>query len=566
MINSIKEILSFLHAKITKYNNVFVVGAVVYFLFVITGIIVLYSGKAEMIMEAQDYGNIATAIIDGITKQTSIENIQNQQWEGSEILLAPFITLFFLIFGENYYVLQKTGVFLSGFWALIWFLVACELFGKKQIWKLAIIFLIATPLIHTHHESVINILGSHWGASILFGLSFLFLLKSRYLKNHRRKIFFLIFSGVMYSLSVFYGNINLLLFPIILILFFKPQLRLSSFKFWILGFLILFSFYYSYMDKGFIIRVIEWSSSNIDISSFLSSFVNFLIYFGAIPGTEFPSPNFVTENPYSILSGFYFLFLSILSLYYFVTNFYKKGKIIKLKNISAEFFALFFGSIFFLVVISLLYTFRGFNFFVIIHYLIPLIPFYLLALCYFFTKTNEKLFFRNAFIIYIGVTILVLFSFIHPFEGKDSQYFEIPGFNAIYIFNSPELAVKINLKDVANERLEIYAFAMGEAYASLPDDFSKKKEEIAIQLSDRLEIVRKKTLEEFVSGYYSRVVFNLRSCEKIKKFLKKNDDELSLIAVQGIKDIITKMNQYGKLDNKCFNEIYKHLLMKYHTN
>jgi len=62
-------------------------------------------------MEARDYGNMATGTIDGITKQISIENIQHQKWERSEILLTLLIILLFLIFDESYYALQAIDFF-----------------------------------------------------------------------------------------------------------------------------------------------------------------------------------------------------------------------------------------------------------------------------------------------------------------------------------------------------------------------------------------------------------------------------------------------------------------------
>ena len=342
MIIAIKKQLCLLYSKIINCDNSLVLGVAVFLIFVSIGLINLNFHHPFFIdEEAQNFGNIGTAILDRHISQIPLMCIKYMPREGSELLLSPMVALFFYLFGGNYYNLQIIGVLLTGFWAVIWFLVACQSFKKKKIW-LASLFIFAVPLIHLQKSPGINIF-SHVGVSILFGLSLLFLLKSQDLEANKKKIFLFI-SGLVYSVAFFYGPISLLLVPMILILFLKRGLRVPGLFWWILGFLIAFSFYFQYYDWQFLKHGTSFRLLN-DQATF-SVFISLLVYFGgilknqALSVTQIGNP----DGTYSILSIFYMIFLAILYLYHLSINLLKeRGGLLKIKNINIEDFAFFYG-------------------------------------------------------------------------------------------------------------------------------------------------------------------------------------------------------------------------------
>ena len=487
----------------------------VFLIFVSIGLICLNFHDPLIDWELLKYGNIAVAISDGIVPQISLIDIRIYAREGSEILLEPLVALFYSLFGENYYTLQKMAVFLNGFWAVVWFLVACQLFKEKKVW-LALIFILAIPLIHLQ-QSPLAYLYTHLGVSLFFGLSLLFLLKAQGLENREKK-FYLLVSGFIYSIALFHGFTALLLLPAILILFFKPSLRLPGFLFWTVGFFIAFIFYFPNHDWGFLGQALVATTGRADfgfraagglqLQTTLSTFASLLIYFGgilkndALNITNMGNP----DSIFSLLSGFYLIFLMIVLVYHFIDRFLKeRWALLRLKNISLEFWAFLVSSIFLLLAVAHLRCSYSLKHFDGQRYLIPVIPFYLLALSYFLIKNYNKAFIKALFLIYFGFTIFALFSFIYPFKESNKElYQQTSGFDAIYLLHKPELATKINLENTADDRLGRYTFMMGKAYAELPYDFYERKKELEKQLSAKPATVKQHALDEFVRGYYSQ--------------------------------------------------------------
>jgi len=563
-----KESLRLLYIKITNCNNSLILGVAVFLIFVSISLTVLNFHEPLIDWELQKYGNMGVAMIDDITSQINLTDIQILRRENSEFLLAPVVALFFSIFGENYYTLQKMGVFLTGFWALVWFLVACQLFNKKKIW-LATIFAFATPLMHLQKSPGINIF-THVGVSILFGLSLLFLIRSQLLEKNKKRAF-LVISGFVYSVSFFYGFISLLLLPIILILFLKPQLRFSGFVFWVLGFLIAFVFYFQYQDWGFLQQALgaaagsefEFKEAGFQLKTSFLTLISLLVYFGGILKNDLLKITQV-ENPaysYSIISIFYLLFLLVLSFYHLATGFLKKGAL-KIKNVNIDFFAFFIGSIIFLLTVAHVRFMLSFENFDGLRYLIPLIPFYLLAISYFLIRDHNKVFAKACFLLYIGFTFFALFFSVYPFQENNKEaYSRIGGFNAVYLLDNPELATQINLENAAADRLGRYTLAMGRAYAKLPYDFFARKKEIKEQLSARPADVTQHALDEFTRGYYFRNGLNLNSCQAIQKFFEENNYRLDPLIAQGVgmgvaKRSIDKKNIDIQPKNQCLKEVY----------
>jgi len=562
MIIAIKKQLYLLYSKIINCDSSLVLGIAVFLIFVSIGLINLSFHHPPLIDdEALGYGNMGVAILDGNISEITPTSFRFMPHEGSQLLLSPLVALFFSFFGENYYTLQAMGVLLTGLWAVVWFFVACQLLKKRKIW-LASLFILATPLIHLQ-KSPVSLIFTHVGVSILFGLSLLFLHKSQNLENNKKRVFLFV-SGFIYSICFFYGPISLLLLPTILILFLKPRLRLSGFFYWILGLSIAFVFYFQYYDWHFLENAGQVKL--ISNQTTLSVFISLLIYFGGILKNEALS---ITQigNPggiYSLLSVFYLAFLLALAAHYLVVRFLKEGtKLLWVKNINIEFLAFFAGSILFLIAVAhlrfklTLHAFDG------LRYLIPLIPFYMLALGYFWIENYNKLFIKVLFLFYFGFTLFVLYSFGYPFQEKSKEvYSQIGGFNAVYLLTNPETATQINLKNATDSRLGRYAFTIGRAYTELPYNLSARKKEIEKQLSTRSATVRQHALDEFIRGYYFQKGLSLTSCQAAQEFFEENKYDLDPLTAQGLgmgiaKRSIDRNDMIINPKNKCFEEIYK---------
>lgn len=491
-----KCVLSF-YQKLINYNNKIILSLLVYFCFISVGYFVLNFHDFFLDTEAPDFGNMAIGVLDGITKGISFGEIQSLEREGSEFFLFPFILIFFQFFGESYYVLQKTALFLYGFFAAIWFLVACEFFNKKRF-LIAVIFIIATPLIHLQISLITNI-ATHMGASAIFGLSLLFLIKASKEESNIVRMILLFLSGIFYFSSFFYGYISLLLLPLIIIFFLKSTLKLRALVIWLLGFLMLLPFAYKGIDFSFF-EMIKVSRINLDGLTTIEIFFMLLVYFGGVLQYSF------FKYSYSLLSIFYIIILLILALFFCYCIFYKKQKnkiYLIFRELSVEFYAFFIGTLLFIFSIAYFKYTLTFSAFDGLRYLIPIVPFYLFAICYFFVNYWSYPFIKFCFLLYFLFTLFIIISFIYPFYNTNKDdYSQIRGFNLEYIIKNPNIIKKINLSNVNEKRLNNYLFVMGYTYGQfsmdIDNDFMKTLKE---QMGDKDDNVKNKALNEFVSGY-----------------------------------------------------------------
>ena len=272
--------VSRLYEKVLNYNNSFVLSIFVYSIYVAVSIIFLSYNNFFPILESQEFANLAIALKDSIFKSLNYSDINLAMQGGSSILLAPLTALFFFLFNESFYSTELLLSFLAGLWALVYFLTACHFLEEKRL-ILAIIFSIATPLMFIN-GAVGFVFYTHFGVSLVFGVSLLFILKSIKETNNTKKALFLLLSGGFYLISFFWGHMSLLLSPFIVLLFFRSELKLSAFKFWLIGFFISFLFCYQYIGWGYLYYLLTTGDIYSEERTAISVFFEAIIFFGGV--------------------------------------------------------------------------------------------------------------------------------------------------------------------------------------------------------------------------------------------------------------------------------------------
>lgn len=496
-----------------NFNNKLALSFFVYFGFILIGVWVLNFHDPVIDLEALEMGNHAVGLIDGIVEGFDFSITDISKREGWIYFISHLAVLFYSFFGANLYYLNLLGVFLFGFWALVWFLVACEIF-KKRRFLLAILFIFGTPLIHLR-PSVMIVFTSHGGSSLIFGLSLLFLLKAVKLDYGLRKKMFLFVSGILYTASVFYGMISALLLPLIAIIFLKSSLELRDIKFWLLGLLPALFIW----DWGFFQRTVH--DTNYSLFLTLETFFLILVHFGGFLSGEIEISRIsLSYFAYSIWSAYYIFILIGLSLFFLYNKLIKGKQKIScfLDSLSMEFYSFFIGSLIFVGAVSFFRDGVSFDVFDGIRYLIPIVPFYLIGIGFFLVEFWDYKLVKVVFSTYLLMTCFAIFSFTYPLNSEPNKNFykNIPGYDLGYLVHSPDAVTRMDVTGIKDKRLNKYLFYMGFAYLDVGFDSAQKKD-VKINLRDSLEgreaELVDKGLNEFTRGYYFNKGLQSERCQ-----------------------------------------------------